>query len=162
MIKIKSSGLRWLWVTVITVLLDRLTKYLAQKYLLAFYALPIVPGFNLTLSFNKGAAFSFLNSASGWQVWFFGGIATVVSAGIIIWLSRLSSRDRLVGIALSLIIGGALGNLWDRISYGHVIDFIQLYIADYYWPTFNIADSAICLGAAFLFGNALFQKNSKR
>jgi signal peptidase II len=162
--KIKfSSGLRWLWVTVIVLLLDRATKYFAQKYLLAYYALPVIPGFNLTLSFNKGAAFSFLNSENGWQVWFFGIIACVVSIGILIWLSRLSSRERWVAIALSLIIGGALGNLWDRISYGHVIDFIQLYISHYYWPTFNIADSAICIGAAILFGQAILKpKKDKR
>jgi signal peptidase II len=155
MMKIQTSGLRWLWVTIIALLLDRVTKYFAQKYLLAYYALPIIPGFNLTLSFNKGAAFSFLNSASGWQVWFFGCIAAVVSLGLIIWLARLSSRDRLACIALSLIIGGALGNLWDRLIYGHVIDFIQLYISDYYWPTFNIADSAICIGAILLLGKSL-------
>ncbi|MBV8803176.1 MAG: lipoprotein signal peptidase [Gammaproteobacteria bacterium] len=154
-----SSGLRWLWLTVITLLLDRATKYLAQKYLLAYYALPIIPGFNLTLSFNKGAAFSFLNSASGWQVEFFGCIAAVVSIVLIISLARLSSRERLVCAALSLIIGGALGNLWDRISYSYVIDFIQLYISNYYWPTFNIADSAICLGALILLVNSL--KKSK-
>jgi signal peptidase II len=156
--KIKlSSGLRWLWVTVIVLLLDRVTKYFAYNYLLAYYPLSVFPGFNLTLSFNKGAAFSFLNSESGWQVWFFGVIAFVVSLGILVWLARLSSRERWVSIALCLIVGGALGNLWDRISYGHVIDFIQLYISHYYWPTFNVADSAICLGAAILFGQAIWK-----
>jgi len=159
MLKIKSTGLCWLWVTVIILLLDRTTKYFAQKYLLAYYALPILPSFNLTLSFNKGAAFSFLNSAAGWQVWFFGCIAAIVSVGLIIALSRISSRNRLLCIALSLIVGGALGNLWDRITYGYVIDFIQLYLSDYYWPTFNIADSAICLGAMLLLLNALKKTN---
>jgi signal peptidase II len=154
--KIKlTNGLRWFWITVVVLLLDRVTKYFAQKYLLAYYAVPVVPGFNLTLSFNTGSAFGFLNSQSGWQVWFFGLIALIVSVGILCWLARLSSRERWIAIALSFIVGGALGNLWDRISYGHVIDFIQLYISHYYWPTFNIADSAICIGAALLFGQAI-------
>jgi signal peptidase II len=156
MLKLKSTGgLRWLWVAVVVLILDRITKYLAQKYLLAYYALPVIPGFNLTLSFNKGAAFSFLNSASGWQTWFFGVIAFLVSIGILVWLTRLKAGERWVAIALSFIVGGALGNLWDRVSYGQVIDFIQLYVSHYYWPTFNIADSAICIGAAILFWNAL-------
>jgi signal peptidase II len=157
--KISSSGLRWLWLAVMVLLFDRVTKYCAQKYLLAYYAQPVIPGFNLTLSFNKGAAFSFLNSESGWQVWFFGTIALTVSVGIIVWLARLSVRERWVAAALSLIVGGALGNLWDRISYGHVIDFIQLYVSHYYWPTFNIADSAICIGAVILFANAILNPN---
>lgn len=160
--KIKlTSGLCWLWITIIVLLLDRVTKYAAQKYLMAFDALPIIPGFNLTLSFNTGSAFGFLNSASGWQVWFFGVIAFVVSVGILIWLSRLSSRERWLSIALCFIVGGALGNLWDRISYGHVIDFIQLYISHYYWPTFNVADSAICIGAAILFGQAVLKPKKR-
>jgi signal peptidase II len=153
-----SSGLRWLWVTVLILVLDRVTKYAALHYLLAYQALPVVPGFNLTLSFNTGSAFSFLDSQSGWQVWFFGCIAAVVSIGILCWLARLSSRERCISIALSLIVGGALGNLWDRMSYGHVIDFIQLYISHYYWPTFNIADSAICVGALLLFLNTIFKE----
>lgn len=159
--KKSSSGLHWLWLTAIILFLDRVTKYFAQKYLLAYYALPVIPGFNLTLSFNKGAAFSFLDSANGWQVWSFGCIAVAVSVGILCWLARLSSQDRWVCSALSLILGGALGNLWDRISYGHVIDFIQLYIPHYYWPTFNVADSAICIGAILLLANACFNKKKR-
>lgn len=154
------TGVSWLWVAVIVLALDRVTKYMATQYLIPYEAFPVMPGFNFTLSFNKGAAFSFLNSAPGWQVWFFGMIAVAVSVGILLWLFRLSRRDWWVCVALTLIIGGAMGNLWDRINYGQVIDFIQWYVADYYWPTFNIADSAICIGAVMLFGNAFVNKEA--
>jgi len=145
-----KSGLRWLWVTIIVVILDRLTKSLAQKYLIAYTALPVWSFFNLTLVYNKGAAFSFLSSASGWQAWLFGGIAIAVTVFILQWLYRLSYQERWVSIALTCIAGGALGNLSDRILYGHVIDFIQLHVGELYWPAFNLADSAICLGVVML------------
>ena len=155
--KIFHSGARWLWIAIVVIGLDRLTKQMAEEYLNAYSALNVMPGFNLTLSYNKGAAFSFLDQAAGWQMWFLGGVAVAVVIAIIIWLLRLSSRDRWVSIALSLVVGGALGNLWDRISYGHVIDFIQWYVADYYWPVFNVADSAVCVGAAMLFISTFFK-----
>lgn len=158
--KFFSSGLRWLWITMIVLVLDRLTKSLAQEYLSAYSTLAVTPGFNLVLSYNKGAAFSFLDQAAGWQTWIFGGIAVVVSASILVWLSRVTWRDWWVCIALSLIISGALGNLWDRIIYGHVIDFIQLYISHFYWPVFNVADSAICIGAVMLFVSSFFKKTN--
>jgi signal peptidase II len=153
-----SSGIRWLWIAIIIFGLDRFTKHLAERYLNAYTELPIIPGFNLTLSYNKGAAFSFLDQAPGWQTWFFGGIAIVVTIGIIVWLSRLTTRDRWVSIALSLVVGGALGNLWDRINYGQVTDFIQLYVSHYYWPVFNVADSAVCVGAFMLFVSTFFKR----
>ncbi|MCD6039548.1 MAG: lipoprotein signal peptidase [Gammaproteobacteria bacterium] len=146
-----STGLCWLWVAVIVFILDYATKFLAKKYLVVDYAVAVMPGFNLALSFNKGAAFSFLKDQSGWQIWFLGSISIIVSLGILIWLSRLSKRDVWRSIALSLIVGGAVGNLLDRIIQGQVTDFVQLYISHFYWPTFNIADSAICIGAVMLF-----------
>ncbi len=153
--KFFSTGLSWLWITVIVLILDRITKVLAQKYLTAYVPLPVLPFFNLTLAYNKGAAFSFLRSASGWQVWLFGGIAALVSLGILIWLYRLSVKQYWLCIALTLVVGGALGNLWDRVSWGHVTDFIELYYANWYWPAFNIADSAICIGAFMLLCEAI-------
>jgi signal peptidase II len=120
--------------------------------------LRVTPFFNLTLAYNTGAAFSFLDSAPGWQIWFFGVIALVVSATLLIWLKRLPRQQWWLSIALACIIGGALGNLWDRVSYGHVIDFIQLHAYSFYWPVFNIADSAICLGAMMLVLEALFKR----
>lgn len=153
-----SSGLRWLWISVIVLALDRVSKVMAQKYLIYNEPLTIMPSFNLTLSYNKGSAFSFLNSASGWQVWMFGIIATVVSCVLLVWLKRLSANQKWLGVALALIIGGALGNLWDRFSYGHVIDFLEFYVSSFYWPVFNIADSAICIGAVMLFWDAFRSK----
>ncbi len=159
MSRVSASGARWLWIAIVVFGLDRLTKYMAQEFLNPYSPLSVTPGFNLMLSYNKGAAFSFLDQAPGWQMWFFGTIAVAVSIAIIIWLTRLSARDRWVSIALSMIVGGALGNLWDRIHYGHVIDFIQWYVADFYWPVFNVADSAVCVGAAMLFVSTFFKKN---
>ncbi len=154
-----QSGIRWIWVTVLVIVLDRFTKNFAQAFLSIGDPLSIVPGFNLTLSYNTGAAFSFLDGASGWQVFFFGGIATIASIVFIYWLSRISWRNYSESIALALIVGGALGNLWDRFLYGQVVDFIQLYVSHFYWPTFNIADSAICIGAVLLICHAWFKKD---
>ncbi len=155
-----STGLRWLWVAVVVFILDRISKYLAMSFLTDYEPLVITRFFNFTLSYNKGAAFSFLDQASGWQMWFFGGLALVVSIGILIWLSRLSSRQRWLSISLAMIVGGALGNLFDRINYGQVIDFIQLHVSHFYWPVFNIADSAVCVGAFMLFLDAWPKKAS--
>lgn len=149
-ISLRGSGLCWLWVSVIVIILDYSTKYLAKKYLTLYSAYAIMPGFNFSLSFNKGAAFSFLRDQPGWQVWFLGGISILVSVAIIVWLRRLSRQEVWKNIALSLVIGGALGNLLDRIIQGQVTDFIQLYVSHFYWPSFNIADSAICVGAVML------------
>jgi signal peptidase II len=110
----------------------------------------VFAGFNFTLMYNEGAAFSFLSDASGWQRWFFTAVAIVVSIAIVFWLKGLAAEQRLTAIALTLILGGALGNVWDRIVLGHVVDFIDVYYANYHWPAFNIADSAIFLGAVLL------------
>ncbi len=152
----KSTGLRWLWVTLIVLILDRITKYLALKNLPPYAEVSVMPHFNLTLAYNKGAAFSFLNAASGWQTWLFGAIALLVSLGILVWLFRLSARNRWLCIALTMIMGGALGNLSDRLLYGYVIDFLDFYASNWHWPAFNIADSAICVGAFMLFWDAVF------
>lgn len=159
--KIFTTGLRWLWIAVIIVLVDHVTKYLVQQHLTPYVAKPIFPSFNLMLAYNRGAAFSFLDTGHQWQVWFLGGLAVVISVGILIWLSRLDAKQRWLSIAFSLIIGGALGNLWDRVALGHVVDFIQFYVAYWYWPAFNVADSAICVGAVMLFWDALFHQKKK-
>lgn len=149
------SGLRWLWVAVVVFALDRFTKIVALTKLTEYLPWPVMPFFNLTLSYNTGAAFSFLNTASGWQKWLFGSLAAIVSIVLIVWLKKISYQQRWLAIALALIIGGALGNLCDRIVYGFVIDFIDFYISHWHWPVFNIADSAICIGAAMLFWDAV-------
>jgi signal peptidase II len=160
--KMKNSGLCWLWVTMIVLILDRVTKYLVQTYLIAYQPVPIFSFFNLTLAYNKGAAFSFLDKSSGWQGWMFGGISILASVVILVWMSRLTSKQRWVSSSLALILGGALGNLSDRFLYGHVIDFLDFHLKTLHWPVFNVADSAICVGAVMLLLDAIFHEKSKK
>lgn len=153
-----SSGLCWLWIAVIVFMLDWASKYFALHHLHEYEPIVITQFFNLMLAFNKGAAFSFLHHASGWQMWFFSGLSILVTMGILGWLKRLSYQQRWLSIALTLIIGGALGNLFDRVYYGHVIDFLQFHLSHFYWPVFNLADSAICVGAFLLFWDVMVKK----
>lgn len=156
--KFLNTGLRWLWVSILVLGLDRITKILAKTFLTFQEPHPVMPFFNLTLSYNRGSAFSFLDSQSGWQGYFFGSIAILVSIIILVVLKRSDAKQKWLNIAFALILGGALGNLWDRLSYGHVIDFIQWYAGNLYWPTFNIADSAVCVGAVMLAIDAIRKK----
>lgn len=126
-----------------------------------YQPIPIVPGFNLTLMHNTGAAFSFLSQAGGWQRWFFIGIASVVSIVIIVWMNGLPKNKYWLLTALALILGGAIGNVCDRIILGYVIDFIEVYYGDMFWPAFNIADSAITIGAIMLIIDSLFLKEAE-
>lgn len=148
--KVKTTGLSWLWITILVVLVDRLTKSAALKYLVAYTPLGMTQFFNLTLAFNKGAAFSFLDQNTVWQGWLFGSISLIVSVAILVWLARIPAQKRWLGIALTLVLAGALGNLTDRILYGHVIDFLDFHLGYWHWPAFNVADSAICIGAFML------------
>lgn len=158
---LSSTGLRWLWVTILVLTLDRLSKSLALNFLIPYDPYPVMRFFNLTLAYNKGAAFSFLNNASGWQTIFFGVLAISVSLFLLAKLKQISSHQRLLSISFALIIGGALGNLMDRIYYGHVIDFLEFYVSHWHWPVFNIADSAICIGAGLLLIDAMTTKKNK-
>ena len=139
-----------LLVAVIIIALDQWTKYLASTEL--NYGLPveILPVFNLTLQHNTGAAFSFLADAGGWQRWFFTIVSAVVSIVLVVWLSRLRSEQSLMIASLSCILGGAIGNLWDRVVLGYVVDFISVHYGTWYFPTFNIADMAISIGAGLM------------
>ncbi|HRD50022.1 MAG: lipoprotein signal peptidase [Candidatus Competibacter sp.] len=141
---------QWGWLSVLVVVADQATKYFAERLLVMHQPVPVTPSFNLLLTYNTGAAFSFLADAGGWQRWFFLGLGLMVSIGLLIWLGRLKPAEKRLAAALALILGGAVGNLIDRIWLGQVIDFIQLYYDRWYWPAFNIADSAITLGAVLL------------
>ena len=110
----------------------------------------LIPYFQLTYMRNQGAAFSFLSGAGGWQRWFFIGLAIVASVFIFVWLRKLDPSRRREAVAWALVLGGALGNLIDRILYGYVIDFLDVYVGDWHWPAFNVADSAITVGVALL------------
>lgn len=139
----------WLGLVAALVGLDQASKQLAEALLAPYTPHAVVPGFfNLTLAYNPGAAFSFLAGAGGWQRWFFLALALVVGGVLLRWLLLRPAREILWPLAYTLILGGAIGNAVDRALHGHVIDFIQLYYRDWYWPAFNLADSAITIGAA--------------
>lgn len=133
----------------VVLVLDIATKRWVESVLFHGQQIPLTGFFNLVLTYNAGAAFSFLSDAAGWQRWFFSAIAAGASA-LIIYLLRKHAAEKMFCIALTLILGGALGNLWDRITLGHVVDFLDFHIRNYHWPAFNVADSAIFLGAMLL------------
>ena len=146
----KLTTMHWLMLAAVVVALDQLTKFGASAMLNYAEPVAIFPGLNFTLAHNTGAAFSLLSEASGWQRWFFAAIALVVSVVITAWLRQIGDGELWLPLALSLILGGAIGNFIDRLNFGYVVDFIQVYYKTWYWPAFNIADSAICVGAVVL------------
>lgn len=146
----EKSLLQWLRISLLVVLVDQISKAIMLAWLEPYQTIAVMPMFNLTLAFNTGAAFSFLADAGGWQRWFFTGLALVISVVLVIWLARVPANKRLEAWSLTLILGGAVGNLIDRLVYGHVVDFIDVYLGSAHWPAFNVADSAICIGAVLL------------
>ena len=151
-----AYSLRWYGLALLVVVLDQYTKGLAESALEYGRPVEVFSWFNLTLQYNKGAAFSFLSDAGGWQRYFFSVVAVVISAVLVVWLYRMPRQQRLLALALALILGGALGNVWDRLVLGHVVDFISVHYGGYYFPAFNIADSAISVGAALMIFDSLF------
>lgn len=146
----QKSMLGWLVLSVVIVIADLVTKYYATSLL--EYAMPVevIPAFfNFTLLHNTGAAFSFLATQSGWQRWFFVALAVVVSLALVRWLQTLRG-DRWMAIAIALVLGGAIGNLYDRIALGYVVDFLHFYWGNYHFPAFNLADTAISIGAGMM------------
>jgi len=141
---------RWLWLSVLVVVLDQATKWMAEAALDPYLPVPLLPSLNLTLMYNEGAAFSFLAGAGGWQRWFFIVVALIVTVVLTVWLHRLKAAERITAIGVALVIGGAIGNVIDRALTGRVVDFIDFYVGTWRWPAFNLADSAITLGVALL------------
>ena len=147
----RPNALAWLALSLLVVALDQLTKHIALIELRPYEPHAVIPGLlNWTLAFNPGAAFSFLAGESGWQRWLFTVLAIGVSTLLAVWLSRMPRNDWRNALPLSLIIGGAVGNLVDRLRFGHVTDFVQVYWGDWSFPAFNVADSAISVGAVLL------------
>ena len=142
--------LKWIWLALFVVVIDQLTKYIASNSLTMFQPVAVMPMFNWTLMHNTGAAFSFLADQSGWQRWFFAAVAVIVSIVLFVWIKRLEQHEKWQAIALALILGGAVGNVIDRLWLGYVIDFIQVYYEQWYWPAFNVADSAIVIGVGMI------------
>jgi signal peptidase II len=159
---ITQSGARFLWLTLLMLMLDRITKSLVLHFIPLHHGIYLTSFFNLTLAYNRGAAFSLLSNAHGWQSYLFSGIACIVSIVLTVWLFRLKRKQWWDSIAIALILAGALGNLSDRFIYGHVIDFIQWHWRELYWPVFNIADSSICIGSTMLVLQSFFIKRLQR
>lgn len=150
----------WYALALLVVGLDQYTKGLASAGLDYARPVEVFSWFNLTLQHNTGAAFSFLSDAGGWQRYFFSIIAVVISVVLVVWLLRLESGQWLLALSLALILGGAVGNLWDRVALGYVVDFISVHYSGRYFPAFNLADSAISLGAACMLFDSFFGKQS--
>lgn len=152
-----QSGLRWVLLTLVIFALDQWTKHLASTHLSYGEPMEVIPSIlNWTLLHNYGGAFSFLSSQPGWQWWFFVSVATVVSVILLVWLRRTPASQWVVCLPLALVLAGAIGNVLDRVRLGYVVDFIQVYWKDWYFPAFNIADSGITVAAVWLISYELF------
>ncbi len=148
----------WLLLSILIIILDQASKYWVESFLTPYKPVPIMPMLNMTLAYNTGAAFSFLSGTGGWHRWFFAGFSLVVSVILLIWLWRTPTQARLQSLGVSLILGGAVGNLIDRSINGYVVDFVDVYYKYHHFATFNLADSAICIGAAVLILDLLLRK----
>ncbi len=158
--QLQKRNFAWLLITILVIVLDQLTKRLIISHLTYGQPWQITSFFNLTLTHNPGAAFSLLSEAGGWQKWFFAIIATVVSIYIVYWILWSDNDSKVTKCGLAFILGGAIGNLYDRLHYGYVIDFLQFHIHNWYYPDFNLADSAITLGAVMIVLGLFFGKKS--
>lgn len=153
-----QTGWRFWWLIALVLIADQVTKQIVIQNMQLYDSIAILPVFNFTYVRNYGAAFSFLSDAGGWQRWFFTLIAVAVSMVIAVWLGKLPRQQVKLSLALSLVLAGAIGNLVDRSLYGYVIDFLHLFYKDWHYPAFNVADSAICIGAALLIWDSFTNK----
>lgn len=153
------TGWRWLALSALLIVLDQWTKSIAVGSLTYLTPVPVMPGLNWTLVHNLGGAFSFLSNHDGWQRWFFLVVSSIVTVVLIEWLRRTAARHWLLCLPLALLVGGAIGNLIDRARLGYVIDFVDVYYADWHWPAFNVADSGITVGIVMLIAYELFGKD---
>ena len=158
---LSQTGLRYLWLALLVFVLDQWSKYAVVDAMDLYQSIQVLPFFNLTYVHNYGAAFSFLHDADGWQRWFFSIIAFVVSGLILWWLKSTPREQHLLSVAFNFILGGALGNVYDRLMHGYVIDFLDFYLGGWHWPAFNLADSAIFVGAALLILDMLKNKQTE-
>ena len=157
-----KAAFAWLSLSAVIIVLDLWTKLIATESLTLYRPVEVFSWLNMTLAHNYGAAFSFLSDAGGWQRWLFTGLASVVTVVLVVWLLRLSAKEKRLATALSLVIGGAIGNLIDRIVNGYVVDFIDVYYRDWHWPAFNLADSAISCGIILLLLDGLFYSSTTK
>ena len=153
-----NHSLRWAWyaLAAVIIVLDQLSKYWVQISFFEYERINLLPILDFTLVYNKGAAWSFFSEAGGWQRWLFTAISAVVSVVLVIWIHRLVAVQKLLLIALTLILAGAVGNLIDRVLLGKVVDFVLFYYDGHYFPAFNVADSAITVGAIFMLADVFW------
>ncbi|KLV07614.1 MULTISPECIES: signal peptidase II [Photobacterium] len=163
-LSLKQSGVRWLWLAALVFIVDIASKLVVMNTM--EYGWPnrieLLPFFNLLYVHNYGAAFSFLSDAGGWQRWLFTAIALGVCALLVFWMRRSPASNKLANSSYAMIIGGALGNLFDRMYHGFVVDFLDFYVGNYHWPAFNIADTAICIGAGLIIIEGLIDDKKKQ
>jgi signal peptidase II len=157
----RRSALPWLGLSALVLVLDQWSKHLIETLMQPYEVRAVVPVLDLVRARNPGVAFSFFADGNGWQRWFFSALAAAVAVGILAWLARLDQRARVLGAALALVFAGAVGNLIDRVRLGSVVDFILAHWHDHYFPAFNVADSAITVGAALLLLDALLGGSAK-
>jgi len=157
----RASGLRFLWLTLLLIVLDQFTKQWVIRVFDLYESIEIMPYLNFTYVRNMGAAFSFLSDQGGWQRWLFTGLAIAVSLVLLVWLRRNPVGLWRQNLAFTLILAGAIGNVIDRIIYGYVIDFIDVYVNEWHWPAFNIADMAITIGAVLMLLEAFFEQRQE-
>jgi signal peptidase II len=161
--KVGAGASSWLWLGLGVILLDQATKYVVMSTLSEFEGIEILPVLELMRLHNDGVAFSFFDSGPDWQRWVFIALNVAVSAGIVVWLRRLpATGQHLLAAGLALVLGGAVGNAIDRLLWGHVVDFIRVHYADWYFPAFNVADSAITVGAVLVILDNLIEYGQKR
>ena len=157
---LKETGWRWWWLILLLIVLDQASKQWVLHAIPYQGSIPLLPVFELAHVYNRGAAFSFLSDAGGWQRWFFTGIAVVISTVIAVWLSRVGRAQLKLSLALSLVLAGAIGNLIDRVIYGYVIDMLHVFYKSWSYPVFNLADSVIFIGAVLLIWDS-FSSNAE-
>lgn len=157
--QIKPALFKWLSISSIIVVLDQISKQYAERSLELYERIAVTPFFNITLAYNEGAAFSFLSDAGGWQRWFFLILTSVISVVLFFWLKK--SASKIESLALSMVLGGAIGNFIDRLLFGHVIDFLDVYYETHHWPAFNVADMAISGGVMLLIYTTFTQPAEK-
>ncbi len=157
-----ETGWRFWWLAILVLIADQLSKIYVIKNFALGESVNLLPVFSFTYARNYGAAFSFLGDAGGWQRWLFTAIAIIVTIGISIWLARLSKGQTKLALALTCIVAGAIGNLIDRSLYGYVVDFLHVFYQDWHYPIFNIADCAICIGAALLIWDSFTEEDLKK
>ena len=156
-----QSSLKWLWLTGLLLLIDQLSKFSVTHSLSLYQSIEVLPFFSITYVNNPGAAFSFLADQSGWQRWLFTIIAAAASIGFLIWLTKIPQHQRYLAVAVAMMLSGALGNLIDRMLFGHVIDFLDFHLGNYRWPAFNVADTSIFLGVVFMLLDSFYAKSAE-